>query len=212
MTHQDAQNALASLNGFIFDEDMPHSSLSIEIARRDLDDNPRHGNASAPRRLAERRPDSGRAMPPSRLVPVTPIAHYSYGLGGGYGMGGGMGGGYASYPREVHVGRGDGGGDRKRSRYDSGNNNDDTICIRMIPQGCQEDTVRSIVENFDGYRGLKLLTNASAGQTLVCFVLFNSSSSAHRAITLLQGQEFVGADGVQSEITVEMARRSLQLD
>ena len=112
------------------------------------------------------------------------------------------------YPRD-----GPSGGERKRSRFDDGGNNNDTICIRMIPPGCAEAQIRALVENFDGYRGMKLLTNSAGhGQPLVCFVLFESSQFAQAAIPLLQGQELEGSDGGRREITIEMARRSLQLD
>ena len=61
-------------------------------------------------------------------------------------------------------------------------------------------------------RGHKLLNNASNAQTLMCFVLFEEAKNAQQAISLLQGQELMSASGSKSEITIEMARRSLQLD
>ena len=130
----------------------------------------------------------------------------------GYGMGGYPPRDAGYHPRDAgyHPRDGPSGGERKRSRYDDASNNNDTICIRMIPAGCQEHQVRALVENFDGYRGMKLLANSGGGST--CFVLFERSGDAQVAIPLLQGQELEGPDGTRREITIEMARRSLQLD
>uniref|UniRef100_A0A7S3B205 RRM domain-containing protein n=1 Tax=Haptolina ericina TaxID=156174 RepID=A0A7S3B205_9EUKA len=201
----EAMGALNCLNGHVFDEEMqPARPLVVEMARRDLDNV--RGSSSAPRRAPDQQLTS-------RLVPLGAPAGYGYGMQPqGYGQP--PPAYHGAYPREY--GGGGGGGApidmRKRSRYDNGENNQDTICIRQIPFGASEDVVRALVESTAGYRGMKLISNASNAATLICFVLFQDSEAAHAAIPMLNGTELIGASGQTMAISTEMARRSLQLE
>ncbi|KAL1507569.1 hypothetical protein AB1Y20_007189 [Prymnesium parvum] len=261
-TPEQAQHAQSLLNGYTFDEeDRTGRGLSVEIARRDLDDKPPHASASGHPRGP---PDLGSSRPsPSALGYAHNLPPQGHGYRDAYrdnyrdsGRDGGRDsyrdggrdsyrdggrdsyrdGGRDSYRDGGRDSYRDGGRDsyrdshgegyrdggmgrrdelsegRKRSRFDNGENNNDTICIRMIPVGCSEDEVRDLFVNFDGYRGHKLLPNATNSQTQVCFVLFEKSRDAQDAIRLLQGLELEGSRGNKMEITIEMARRSLQLN
>mmetsp|Transcript_60880 Transcript_60880/g.161019 ORF Transcript_60880/g.161019 Transcript_60880/m.161019 type:complete len:311 (+) Transcript_60880:59-991(+) len=254
----EAQNAQYLLDRYHFDEEVPveRARLQVEIARRDLDDNPRHGGSSSapPRRPPEPQrmgPPMGgppppvhggyNNYPPPRDSYAYPPPRDNYPPPSGYAPRGGYPPPRDSYPplretypprdypprdyppREPYLPRESypprdyaprdyAQPERKRSRYDGGENRNDTICIRMIPEGCAEESVKGLFENFDGYKGHKLLNNASNAQTLMCFVLFEEAKNAQQAISLLQGQELMSASGSKSEITIEMARRSLQLD